>query len=177
MRTIITGAVAACLLSLVGAADARAQVNVNAPPAGGVEVQAPGTTIVVPPGTGAAIRDSAPIRQENRIERRADRQAARANATDWRMVNHENRWWYYHPNNSWSYYQNNRWNAWQTPAARTFSTQPMPNRYQSGYRGMNNATAVPSDAAVAPVPGTATEPLINDNNPNPAAVNNPSPRP
>ncbi len=171
MKAIISLAAVAALLVLATANSARAQVNVNAAPGGGVEVQAPGTNVVVPPGTGAAIRDNAANRQENRIDRRADRQANRTNLNDWRMVNHQNRWWYYHPNNSWSYWQNNRWNSWQEPV-RTFSTQPMPNRYQSGYRGpMNNnlpaATAAPAAGTAAPVTGTSAP----GNAVNPAPVN------
>jgi hypothetical protein len=142
MKATINWAIAASLVALLPVGIAAAQVNVTAPgPAGGVNVQAGpgGANVAVPPGTGAAIRDNAAIRQDNRIDRRATRQAERAANENWRMVNHQNRWWYYHPNNSWSYYQGGRWNAWQEPGRQLSTAQPganQPNRYQSGYRGL-----------------------------------------
>ena len=91
----------------------------------------------VPPGTGQAIRNNAAARQENRIE---GRQAVR----DWRMVNHQNRWWYYHPNNTWSYYHQNRWVPWTAPATAA-TANPGTVRVQSGYRG-----PLPNNLAPAP---------------------------
>jgi hypothetical protein len=171
MKTMIKRAAGAILIGLlpVGVLSA-AQVNVTTPagPAGGVNVQAgpAGTNVVVPPGTGAAVRENAAVRQENRVDRRADRQVTR---DDWRMVNHQNRWWYYHPNNTWSYYGTNRWTPWRAPANSQYTaTQSMPaqpRRFSSGYRGplINNNNPPVTGATIpdnGPVPNGQVTPSI-----------------
>jgi hypothetical protein len=142
MNTIFKRAAVAAIAGLAPAAVAVAQVNVSPNPAGGTNVQAgpatvgtgpDGANVDEPPRNEAAISNNAPARQENRVERRQNPQARRATGNDWRMVNFQNRWWYYHPNNSWSYYDNGRWNAYRAPANAT-ATQPMPTRRYSSYR-------------------------------------------
>jgi hypothetical protein len=142
MNTIFKRAAIAAIAGLAPAVVAVAQVNVSPNTAGGTNVQAGpatvetgpgGANVNVAPGTGGPVLNNAPARQENRIERRQNRQANRATGNDWRMVNFQNRWWYYHPNNSWSYYDNGRWNAYRVPAPAT-ATQPMPTRRYSAYR-------------------------------------------
>ena len=164
MKTIFKRAATALVLGLLPAGIAAAQVNVTTPPAGNsgpVNVQAGpadvqagpgGANVVVPPGTGAAIRDNAAARQENRIDRRADRQADRAANNNWRMRNYNNRWWYYHPNNTWSYYQGGRWTPYRAANQPMTANQSAPDgarRYSSGYRGpMNQST--PANANTLP---------------------------
>lgn len=168
---------------LVAASIAAAQVSVNAPPpgtagptnvqAGGVNVQtAPGggTSVTIPPGAAGAvgqrIRDNAAARQENRLERRAETN------NDWRMVRHNNQWWYWNPNNSWSVYRNNAWGPYGANdgmQSNNYYSGRRPlgfRRWTSAYRGVNQSgmppmnnsmpsTNAPSNTAPAnPAPAT-----------------------
>ncbi len=87
--------------------------------AGPVDVQSTpwGTNVTVAPGAAAAvgqrIADNASVRQENRQERIATRQAEREN---WRMRNVNGNWWYWGPNNQWSVYRNNAWTPYTAGA-------------------------------------------------------------
>jgi hypothetical protein len=185
MRTTINRVIAVASLAILPASIAAAQVNVSPAPGGGIQVQAPGANVVTPPGAGAAIRDNALNRQENRIEHREDRQLNRAAANEnWRMVNHQNRWWYYHPNNSWSYYQGNRWVPFRSPNTQYSATQPAPDqpgRYQSGFRGPAPNGTVAPNASVAPngtlqpTPNLAAPGAVGGAINNPAPALNPAP--
>jgi hypothetical protein len=170
-----------CFCGLVAAASiAAAQVSVSAPPpgtagptnvqAGPVNVQTTpggGTSVTLPPGAAAPIRDNAAVREENRVERRADR---RADAADWRMVRHNNQWWYWHPNNNWSVYQNNAWGPYNAAAAPQPGAQTNyyarglgSRRWSSGYRGVAPATAPPA-VPNQPMP-TNTSPMPTNASP------------
>lgn len=167
---------------LMAASIAAAQVSVNAPPpgtagptnvqAGGVNVQtAPGggTSITVPPGAAGAvgerIRENAAARQENRA--------------DWRMVRHNNEWWYWHPNNNWSVYRNNAWGPYTAGSNMqgNYYARRGPlglRRYSTGYRGVAPSGGPP---LTAPTPPSST--MAPDNNSAPATnqapANNPVP--
>jgi hypothetical protein len=183
MKTIIHRAATALFLGLLPAGIlCAAQVTVTTPPAGGngVNVQAGptnvqagpgGANVAVPPGTGAAIRDNAAARQENRIERRGERQADRAANNNWRMQNYNNRWWYYHPNNTWSYYQGGRWMPYRAVDRPYTANQVAPGaarRYSSGYRGPMNDTAPAPNANPLPQnKGAYGKDAIHDNTPGP----------
>lgn len=73
---------------------------------------------------------------------------ADATANDWRMVQHNGRWWYWTPNNSWLYRNGDRWTAYvprNESQYRGSAAVDRTQRYQAGYRG---DTQVQGDARV-----------------------------
>jgi hypothetical protein len=111
---------------------------------------------------GAAAAPGVQQRIERREERRdatraavgnvnaADRNNARTTNPDaWRMVRHNNQWWYYTPQNQWMYHNNNAWTNYdsQTYVGPTYSYDTrrgfMGRRYVSGYRGTYGPPATP----------------------------------
>ncbi|HTU27012.1 MAG TPA: hypothetical protein VMF30_16515 [Pirellulales bacterium] len=95
-----------------------------------------------------------------------NREGNRAVASDWRMQNFRNRWWYYHPNRTWSYYQGGRWVPYRPmtnqPAVANGTALDANRPYSAGYRGtpqvpigvktMRNPAASPSLAPINPAP-------------------------
>lgn len=77
----------------------------------------------------------------------AARNAARAADADaWRMVRHNNQWWYYTPQKSWMYYNNNAWsnydrNTYVPP--RSYYRNYGYGRQSMGYRGAYGAATTP----------------------------------
>jgi hypothetical protein len=55
-------------------------------------------------------------------------------AENWRMVEHNGRWWYWSPQESWLYFNDNSWNAYQAQST-ALQQQRMGDRYRTGYRG------------------------------------------
>ncbi len=57
-------------------------------------------------------------------------------AEDWRLVHHNNRWWFWTPNESWMYFQNNQWNDYRAAGqARAIGQTERSEQYGVGYRG------------------------------------------
>jgi hypothetical protein len=57
-------------------------------------------------------------------------------AEDWRLVRHNDRWWFWTPNESWMYFRDNRWNDYRaTGQARTTGQTERGEQYGVGYRG------------------------------------------
>lgn len=56
---------------------------------------------------------------------------------EWRLVNHNNRWWYWTPDETWLYRNDNRWNPYRNRST-TLRQNRAQQRYSTGYRGADD---------------------------------------